>query len=121
MKCFYHHDNIAVAICKSCSRAVCPVCAVDVPPGIACINRCENDVESLNIMILRGKTSYEKAGKSYKRNAIATLITGLVFFSWGVLPIILIHNYRMVPISILGLVFLLWSYFSYLSGKQIGK
>ncbi len=119
MKCYYHHETEAVAICKSCNRALCENCAADIHPGTACINRCEKDVKALNVIIERNKSVYQKTGKAHKRNAIAMLMSGLVFLLIGVIPIIISGNYSSSFIAILGLIFLLWSFFSYRSGKQI--
>jgi len=126
MKCYYHHEIDAVAICKSCSRALCDGCAIDVHPGTACANRCEKDVEDLNVMIESGmaqqrlsKSILQKTGVAHKRNAIAMLLVGLVSLFAGIFLVILTGNYYMSIFVIFGLIFLLWSYFSYQSGKQI--
>lgn len=119
MKCFYHHDIDAVALCKACSRALCPACAADVHPGTACVNRCEADVAALNTIVERSKTAYQKTGQAYKRNAIATMILGALFIVMGVVPILMTGKYGTAVVALLGPVFLLWSYFSYRSGKQI--
>jgi hypothetical protein len=44
MKCFYHHDQDAVGECKSCGKGLCPACAVDLGKGLACRQRCEDNV-----------------------------------------------------------------------------
>lgn len=119
MRCFYHHDAEAIAICKSCSRGLCADCAADVPPGTACINRCEKDVEAFNLVIQRSNNAYQKTGKAYRRSGVAMLIAGLVFLSAGLLSIIVYRDYDASFIAVLGLVFLLWAYFSYKSAKQI--
>lgn len=119
MKCYYHHSSEAIAICKSCHRALCESCAADVHPGTACINRCEKDVEELNAIIERNKSAYQKTGKAYKRNSIALFLSGIVFMTIGIIPVITNNDYATSFIAVLGAIFLLWSYFSYSSGKQI--
>jgi uncharacterized membrane protein len=119
MKCYYHHDIEAIAICKSCNRALCENCAVDVHPGTACQNRCEEDVKALNLIIQRGKSAYQKTAKVHKRNSIALLLSGSVFFLVGLIPIIASNSWVMSFALVLGLIFLLWSFFCYRSGKQI--
>lgn len=121
MKCFYHLDRDAVAICKSCSRGICQDCCADVPPGVACKGRCEEEVASLNVLMQRSKTAYQKAGAAYNRNAIAILIMGLLFTCFGILPVLVSNNYGAIFMVPMGLVFLLWSFFSYRSGKQISS
>jgi hypothetical protein len=119
MKCFYHPDLDAVALCKSCSRGICRECSADVPPGVACRGKCEADVAALNLVIQRSKSAYQKTGAAYRRNAIALLICGLLFAGFGLLPVIVSQSYGAFFMVPLGAVFLLWSFFSYRSGKQI--
>jgi hypothetical protein len=121
MKCFYHPDTDAVALCKSCSRGLCPACSVEVAPGLACRGRCEADVAALNLVIERSKSAYQKTGSAYRRNAIATFICGVIFLGFGLLPVLVSGNYGTVFMVPLGGVFLLWSFFSYRSGKQISS
>lgn len=119
MKCFHHPDRDAVAICKSCSRALCLECTADVPPGVACRGKCEADVTSLNLMIERGKTAYQKTGAAYTRNAIATLLFCIMFLAFGLLPVFVSHSYGAIFMAPMGIGFLLWSFFLSRSGKQI--
>ena len=119
MKCFYHQANDAIAICKSCNRALCQSCAIDVHPGTACIDRCEKDVADLNLIVERSKSAYQKTGSAYRRNGLAMLIVGLIFLGFGIFPIIINGEYRMIFMALLGVVFLLWSFFSYRSARQI--
>ncbi len=119
MKCFYHADQDAVAICKSCCRGLCRECVADVPPGVACRNRCEAEVAAINLIMARSKTAYQKTGAAHRRNAVATLICGLLFLGFGLLPVLVSRDFGAFFLVPLGCVFLLWSRFSYLSGKQI--
>ena len=119
MKCYYHHQSDAVALCKSCGRALCPECAADVGPGTACRQRCEADVAALNTIIERSKSVYAKTGNAYKRNAISVLVMGLIFIGFGVLPILVSGNYGSSFMAVLGVVFVFWAYFQYKSGRQI--
>lgn len=74
----------AIAICKNCSRGLCTLCAVEVGNGIACREKCENDVKMLNTMIDRGKTSHERARSSHSITAIFLAALGLVFLGFGI-------------------------------------
>jgi hypothetical protein len=67
MRCYYHHEVDAVCSCKNCGRGLCPACAVDVTNGLACRDRCEEEVRSLNRVISRNKTAYLKTGGAYAR------------------------------------------------------
>lgn len=84
MRCFYHGDLEAVAVCKSCGRGVCHDCTSEVGTGTACRNRCETDVEALNDMIERGKTTHQKASSTYSRNGLFGILSGAVFMGVGV-------------------------------------
>jgi hypothetical protein len=83
MRCFYHHDVEAVATCKNCGRGLCPGCAVDVGNGLACPNRCEEEVRALNRVIARNKTAYQKTSGAYVRIAVFYALVGLVFLGAG--------------------------------------
>jgi hypothetical protein len=120
MKCFYHPQRDAVAMCKSCGRGLCPDCAAEVTPGMACVGRCERDVAALNLVIQRSKTAYQKTGRLYRRSAGAILILGLIFLAFGFLPVVVSRDYTLaVFLAPLGCVFVIWSYFYYRSGKEI--
>lgn len=36
MKCFYHHDRDAHAVCKNCSKAICSDCTVNIGGEMYC-------------------------------------------------------------------------------------
>ena len=55
MKCFSHRNSDAVAVCRSCGRALCSDCIAEVGLSCACINRCEADVAKFNEMLTRGR------------------------------------------------------------------
>ena len=50
MNCYYHQSDSAVGLCKHCSKALCPTCAVDVGGGLACPG-CVDEVRELNNLI----------------------------------------------------------------------
>jgi hypothetical protein len=70
VRCFHHRDRDAVATCKNCGRGLCADCAVDVGNGLACAGACEAEVRSLNRMIQRNKSSYEKTSTAYLKVAL---------------------------------------------------
>src|SRR2546430_6742511 len=53
MRCYYHHGKEAVGICKSCYKALCTECAVDIGKGLACKGRCEGDAKAIMLLIER--------------------------------------------------------------------
>lgn len=83
MRCFYHGDADAVAICKSCGHALCHDCCAEVGTSAACRSRCEDDVAALNEMIQRNKASYQTASNTYKRSGLLLIALGLVFTIFG--------------------------------------
>lgn len=83
MKCFNHPEKDAVAICKSCNKALCHECASEVTNGIACKGKCEEEVLFLNEMLERNKTVYSKTGKTYMRSSIIYFLAGIAFAGYG--------------------------------------
>ena len=121
MKCYYHASVEAVAICKSCSRALCHECSSDVHPGTACLNRCESEVRAVNLMLERGKTVYEKTGGAYKRNAYWSLGMGIVFIIIGVIPIMMNKGYASGFLAIIGVFFVVSVLSNFKSGREISS
>jgi hypothetical protein len=64
MGCFYHHDKEAVGFCKSCGKALCVECAVDLGKGLACRNRCEESVRAIIELIDRNIERMKGPGKA---------------------------------------------------------
>ena len=85
MRCFYHRDLDAVATCKSCGRGLCPDCGADVGNGLACRDRCEEEVRSLNRVISRNKTAFEKTSGAYLRVASFYAAVGAVLVFAGIM------------------------------------
>ena len=121
MKCYYHLEIDAVAICKSCNRALCHDCAADVHPGTACKNRCEREVQSVNTLIERNKTTHQKTAKAYRGSAIAILSVGIIFTSLGFVSFFTNEGNGLLMFSLLGIVFLFWSLSAFRNAKRIEK
>ena len=90
MKCFYHPEADAVAICKNCSRGLCRECVVDVKNGIACKDRCEEDVNALVKLVdhhVEAMASEERLLGSRGRNALYSaliyIVVGILFIVWS--------------------------------------
>lgn len=118
MKCYYHLEKDAVALCNSCNRALCHDCAVDVHPGTACKNRCEKDVQATNILTERSKSVFQKAGKTHRGYAMFSLLIGIIFTGIGSIPLFIDISPVLFLVAILGLVFLLGAYSSYRSARS---
>ena len=63
MRCFYHQDKEGVGSCKSCGKALCAACAIDLGKGLACRGRCEPDVTALIQLIERNIKTARDAGR----------------------------------------------------------
>ena len=74
MRCYYHDEVEAVAICKSCLRGLCRECCVEVGHTSACRNRCEPEVETLNALLERNKKAYRTTSSTYYRNGVFMLV-----------------------------------------------
>jgi len=121
MKCFNHDAADAVAICKNCNKALCRACAVDVGNGIACLNSCEQEVRSVNELVQRNKTSSQKTGHAYQRNAVVSLLIALIFVYLGVDA----YRENRQPVFVMttgsAVIFLLAAFFNYSTGKKFMK
>lgn len=106
MRCFYHGEVEAVAICKSCLRGLCRECCVEVGHTSACRNRCEPEVETLNALLERNKKAYRTTSATYYRNGIFMLVIGTIFAGFGAFTITRHEpNYFLL---ILGVLFLFY-------------
>jgi hypothetical protein len=124
MKCFYHLQTDAVAICKNCSKGLCMECVADVGNGVACKGKCESEVQAVNQMIQRGIRAKNVYGSYYKRLAIIFGLVGLTILTIGIL---LWENGKGIVFIPVGLVTLLFAshYFSmsknYLAKNKLPK
>ena len=117
MRCYYHQDVDAVAVCKNCGRGLCPACAVDIGNGLACRNRCEEEARSLNRVIERNKTAYEKTSGAYSRVALFYAGLGAVVLVGGVMDW-RGNQWLLVPA---GVVFLLSAVLHYSTGRKFRR
>src|SRR5262245_51652117 len=65
MNCFYHRSSPAVGICKNCQRGLCSECAVEVPDGLACKERCERQVLLLGHLVKGSEQAGRKVGTAH--------------------------------------------------------
>ncbi len=86
MRCFYHPETEAAAICKNCHKGLCPDCALDVGNGMACKDspdHCPDAVRLGNKVLERSRRSYQNAAQTYGRYAIVTGLMGALFTLGG--------------------------------------
>ena len=58
MKCFYHNDKDAHAICKNCSKAICSDCSVNIEGEIYCPECFSSVIEYQKKYLLKLKIRY---------------------------------------------------------------
>lgn len=92
MNCFNHPTAVAVGVCRSCFRGLCPECAVAVGRSLACRDACEQDVRELQELVasnvaMRGVASHLVGGSRSQLVAAAVfmLALALAFVTFGIL------------------------------------
>jgi|SRR5579883_1015470 len=120
MSCFYHHDRKSVGGCKSCGKALCPECAVDLSKGLACRGHCEDDVRALialierNIKLSPQTSRLVESSRQMRSGAnIFNLILGAIFVAWG-----LTNIDRFSFLVILGACFLAYGIFGLFQARK---
>ncbi len=84
MKCFNHHNQDAVGVCKSCLKGICVNCATDIGGGITCSDECES-VAKDNIRLVKNtvdaQRDFKKGGAYF--GPFYLLLMGLAFIGFG--------------------------------------
>jgi len=75
-----------------CGRAICRDCTAEVGLSCSCKGRCESVVATMNDLVERGRTAYQKTRTLQLRNAIFVILLGIVFVS-------IISRRRLVPVA----------------------
>ena len=74
LRCYVHSDAEAVGLCKSCFKALCGGCAVDVGGGLACREVCEDEVKGMTDLVRFNVANYPKilqaTSQTYRRHSI---------------------------------------------------
>ena len=90
MKCYYSPTDDAVGICKACGKGLSPNYLVEFKFGLACKDRCEEQVTKLSEMISGSlemqKPTHDilkKSGKSMIGLGLFLLLLGGVFLWQG--------------------------------------
>lgn len=113
MKCYNHSNADAVAICKSCGKAICQECAVDVGKGIACKDQCEDDVMMINAIINNNAKAYSTIKGRSLFGPIFFIIIGMVFGLYG-----LLSGYALGFSLILGICFVIYGVAIIIANKK---
>lgn len=81
MKCYNHSNVEAVAVCRSCGRALCRDCVTEVGLSCSCKGRCESVVATMDDLVERGRTAYQKSSTLQQRNGIFIILLGVAFLT----------------------------------------
>ena len=114
MKCFYDTTQDAVGSCKSCGKGLSSDYAVDLGKGLACKNRCEEDVRSLIALIDNNVAMRATSQKLIQGSGRAGIVSSIFFFLMGtaflVSGIVFWERRGLFPV-VMGALFIAWSLF----------
>lgn len=121
MKCYYHPQVDAVAVCKHCHKGLCTECALDVGGGMACKtspDNCPAEVKFYNQTLARSKRSYLTGRRNYGQWALLIAVPGIVFTLYGLSSAS--GDMRLVGAALLpvGIILLLLALFFYLGRRN---
>jgi hypothetical protein len=124
MKCFYDTTQDAVGTCKSCGKGLCADHVVDLGKGLACKNRCEEDVRSLIALIDSNVAMRATSQKLILSSGRAGIIGSLFFLLMGtsflVAGIVWWERRGLFPVS-MGVIFIAWSLFGFFRSYSIQR
>ncbi len=84
MECFKHNNTVAVGLCKSCYKAVCRECAIEIPHGLACSDACAKDANEYNQITERSKKIYGIGNHKSKLPASGVILwAAFALVMWG--------------------------------------
>ncbi len=81
MKCFNHEHMDAVGVCRSCGRGLCRDCVAEVGLSCSCKGECEKVVATMNDLVERGRTAYQKMSAVQLRFGIAFALFGVILLA----------------------------------------
>lgn len=100
MNCYRHHSQNAIGICKSCGKALCPECAVDLNFALTCKGTCEKNANAVFKIRKNAKTIIP----------LLSQILGITFIVFG------LQEYNQINIStIMGSTFFIAGLFMFLN------
>lgn len=124
MKCFYDTTMDAVGTCKSCDKGLSTDHAVDLGKGLACKNRCEDDVRSLIALIDNNVAMPATSQKLILGSGRAGIVSSIFFLLMGVAflvsGIILWERRGLFPV-VMGVLFIVWSPFGLFRSYSIQR
>ena len=107
MNCFNHRQTVAIGICKSCGKALCPECIEEIPNGLACKSTCVERAGLINQIIDNNKQVLSAANVQGKSTSVFLIVMGLLFCAFGIVPYWVSKNPATLFFAIMGLLFLI--------------
>jgi hypothetical protein len=85
MECFSHPGANAVAVCKSCGKAVCRTCARDTGVGVVCSDACAKEAAQANDLTESAKRAYGLGERKPRLPLTATMhgLFGVFLIAFG--------------------------------------
>ena len=122
MECFKHTNQQAVGICKSCFKAVCRECAIELEHGLACSQECATDVSEYNQMNEKGKKLYGIGSRKSKVPASGVIMWSfLTVVMWALFLIpYLVKDKVLYESLVMSILFTIITGIAYYSSKRTG-
>lgn len=83
MKCYQHRSIDAVGVCKSCGKAVCPDCAVELGFAITCPGACEETARAYHKLNNNSIAVYQEQKKNRYFAPSFFTVLGIVYLVYG--------------------------------------
>jgi hypothetical protein len=86
MLCFTHNTVPAIAVCKSCGKALCGTCVKDLGFALVCSESCAGDARDNRELVQRAKRLYGmgSAKKSVPPLALVFILFAVFFGGFGI-------------------------------------
>jgi hypothetical protein len=113
MKCYFDQTQDAIGVCKSCGKGLSMEYAVEVGKGLACKNKCEEDVKILNALIERNIQSQTVTNKIIRTGKFQSI--GSAIFLMGSGAVFTIFGFRVhsnIFLMILGAIFIIYGIYT---------
>ena len=117
MVCFYHPDKSAIGLCRHCQRGLCSDCAAVVDDVLACKNRHEEQVHTLEEMTRQNILKSKRTRSDYLRNTVFYGTVGLLFTAFGVSQIQWL-GLQGIVYAVIGLALLYAALANYLESRK---
>lgn len=83
MKCYRHQLNDSIGICKSCGKALCPECAIDLEFALTCPGPCEQTALAHHKLNSNAIAAYSEQQKNRYFGPLFFCTLGLVYLGYG--------------------------------------